>query len=59
MLLGCVGMGLGSHSPTGTGLGKGCKEEQERLLQVHQPEKESLSGHSPLSEQYRQAGNNR
>lgn len=29
------------------------------LLQVHQPEKESPSKHTPLSEQYRQAGDNR
>ena len=41
----CVG-----QAPTGTGLGKRCKEEHEKLLQAHQPYS---------SEQYRQAGNNR
>ena len=51
------GWGQEGQSPAGTGLGKGCKE-QERLLQVHQPEEENLRSNSP-SEQYRQAGNSR
>ena len=36
------------------GVGKQCKE-QEKVLQVHQPEKESLTKHT-LSPQYRQVG---